>query len=91
MGTIAGGLTGRGDLGTLEQRLGRLNDAALLQLLDAAIAFARARGLETQLADIMGENLAEMRLEAEARKAAAGAASLFHALPSVIAAQDTAP
>lgn len=75
----------------LERSLGRLSDAALLQLLDGVIAFARARSLAPELRQILGDNLREMLLEAEACASKAGRPSMFDALPSVREAEAGAP
>lgn len=71
--------------------LSRLNDAALLAHLQYVLAIARARGLDADLRDILGEELLDMRIETEARRFAAGEPSMFFELPSVRAAAGELP
>lgn len=68
----------------------RLNDQALLAHINEAVAAARDRSLDDALLDLLGETLREIKIEGEARKAMAGEASLFEALPSVIEAREGA-
>lgn len=67
----------------LERWLGRIRDDALLTHLTKVISFARERGLDGQVATILGEHIVEIRIEAEARRARAGEPNFFTALPSV--------
>ncbi len=68
----------------------RLRDEALLDHIDAAIDAAEQRGLDQDLIGRLGERVRNLMIEREARKAAAGAPSLFEALPSVVEAREGA-
>lgn len=67
-----------------------LNDARLLEHLQFALAIVRARGLDADVRQILGEELLDLQLEAEGRRAAAGEPNMFAALPSVREAADGA-
>ena len=59
-------------------------------MIGTAITAARERGLDDALIELLGETLREIKIEEEARKAAAGKPSLFEALPSVLEAGEGA-